>query len=85
MATMNKPTYLAIQQHSPHKPVLVFVASRRQTRLTALALLAHCAASERPRQFVHAADAEIAAACARVRDPHLRHTLAFGIAMHHAG
>lgn len=30
MATMNKPTYRAILQHSPTKPVLVFVSSRRQ-------------------------------------------------------
>jgi hypothetical protein len=34
MATMNKPTYAAIVTHSPNKPVLVFVSSRRQTRLT---------------------------------------------------
>lgn len=30
MATMNKPCYAAIQTHSPLKPVLVFVSSRRQ-------------------------------------------------------
>ena len=30
MATMNKPAYAAIQTHSPLKPVLVFVSSRRQ-------------------------------------------------------
>ncbi len=36
MATMNKPTYAAIMTYSPDKPVLVFVSSRRQTRLTAL-------------------------------------------------
>lgn len=29
MATMNKPAYAAIQTHSPRKPVLVFVSSRR--------------------------------------------------------
>ena len=39
MATMNKPTYQAIQQHSPTKPALVFVSSRRQTRMTALDLI----------------------------------------------
>jgi activating signal cointegrator complex subunit 3 len=85
MASMNKPTYQAIQQHSPTKPSLVFVSSRRQTRLTALALIAHCAASETPRQFVNLSDAELDGVCERVRDPHLRHTLTFGVAMHHAG
>lgn len=33
MATMNKPCYAAIQTHSPLKPVLVFVSSRRQVAL----------------------------------------------------
>lgn len=85
MATMNKPCYAAIETHSPHKPVLVFVASRRQTRLTAMALIGHCAASERPRQFVHVDEEALAAVLVKVRDPHLRHTLSFGVAMHHAG
>jgi activating signal cointegrator complex subunit 3 len=40
MATMNKPVFEAIKQHSPKKPTLVFVSSRRQTRLTALDLIA---------------------------------------------
>ena len=43
MATMNKPAFHAIQNHSPSNPVLIFVSSRRQTRLTALDLIAYCA------------------------------------------
>lgn len=39
MNSMNKPTYAAISTHSPTKPVLIFVSSRRQTRLTALDLI----------------------------------------------
>ncbi|ETO25856.1 hypothetical protein RFI_11282, partial [Reticulomyxa filosa] len=39
MQTMNKPTYHAIKSYSPQKPVLVFVSSRRQTRLTAIDLI----------------------------------------------
>ena len=35
MATMNKPCYAAILEHSLSKPTLIFVSSRRQTRLTA--------------------------------------------------
>jgi activating signal cointegrator complex subunit 3 len=46
MATMNKPAYAAILEHSPSKPVLIFVSSRRQTRLTALDLIALCAADD---------------------------------------
>lgn len=33
MATMNKPVYSAILTHSPEKPALVFVASRRQVHV----------------------------------------------------
>jgi activating signal cointegrator complex subunit 3 len=41
MATMNKPTYNKIKQFSEGKPTLVFVSSRRQTRLTALDVIAY--------------------------------------------
>lgn len=46
MGTMNKPAFKAIMQHSKDHPVLVFVSSRRQTRLTALDLIALCAADQ---------------------------------------
>jgi activating signal cointegrator complex subunit 3 len=85
MATMNKPTYAAITSHSPEKPVLVFVASRRQTRLTALDLITYAAADENPRQWLQMSEHELETYLARVRDPSLKHTLAFGIGMHHAG
>lgn len=39
--------------------MLVFVSSRRQTRLTALDLIGHAAADERPRQFVHCPEEEL--------------------------
>ena len=85
MATMNKPTYRAITTHSAGQPALVFVASRRQTRLTALDLINYCSADEREQQFLNASATELEPALARVRDPALRHTLAFGIGIHHAG
>ena len=52
MATMNKPTYAAITTYSPAKPVLVFVSSRRQTRLTALDLISFLAADDNPRKWL---------------------------------
>lgn len=48
-----QPTFSAIKQHSPEKPVLVFVASRRQTRLTAMAMIGFCASDENPYRFLH--------------------------------
>ena len=82
---MNKPAYAAIQTHSPTKPVLIFVSSRRQTRLTALDVIAYAAADERPEAFVNMTDAEVDQIQSSVKDPNLRHTLQFGIGMHHAG
>lgn len=85
MATMNKPCYAAITSHSPNKPVLVFVSSRRQTRLTALDLIQFSSADGNPRKFLHMSNEELEYYIASVRDPNLKHMLAFGIGMHHAG
>ena len=85
MATMNKPAYNDIKQHSPQKPVLIFVASRRQTRLTAYDLISH-AAGENPKQWIHdIPDHELQAVINGVGDSNLKHTLQFGIGLHHAG
>ena len=39
MNTMNKPAFIDIKKHSDNKSTLIFVSSRRQTRLTALDLI----------------------------------------------
>ncbi|XP_059178780.1 activating signal cointegrator 1 complex subunit 3-like [Physella acuta] len=85
MATMNKPTFQAIKTHSPRKPVLVFVSSRRQTRLTALDLIAYLAAEENSKQWLHMPEEDIELICAGVKESNLKLTLAFGIGIHHAG
>ena len=59
MATMNKPTYTAIRTYSPTKPILVFVSSRRQTRLTAFDLVAYVAREDNPKQWLHMAEDEV--------------------------
>lgn len=41
MQTMNKPAYNSIKKFSDGKPVIIFVSSRRQTRLTALDLISY--------------------------------------------
>ena len=85
MQTMNKPTYAAIQTHSPDKPVLVFVSSRRQTRLTALDLISLSAADGNPRKWMKMSEAVLQSALKLVQDPNLKTMLSFGIGMHHAG
>ena len=62
---MAKPTYQAILRHAPKKPVIVFVPSRKQTRLTAIDILTFSAAeiqveTETPRsRFLHVAEEDI--------------------------
>ncbi|KAJ2339614.1 activating signal cointegrator 1 complex subunit 3 [Coemansia sp. RSA 2673] len=85
MASMNRPAYRAIRTHSPQKPVIIFVSSRRQTRLTAQDLMAFCGMEDNPRHFMHMDDLEMEAVLERTQDPNLRLSLSFGIGMHHAG
>ncbi|TYG41947.1 hypothetical protein ES288_D12G217100v1 [Gossypium darwinii] len=85
MNSMNKPAYAAICTHSPTKPVLIFVSSRRQTRLTALDLIQYAASDENPRQFLSMPEEALQMVLSQVTDQNLRHTLQFGIGLHHAG
>jgi antiviral helicase SLH1 len=85
MQSMNRPTFLAIKAHSPTKPVIVFVASRRQTRLTARDLINFCGMEDNPRRFLHMSEEDLALNLTRVKDEALREALSFGIGLHHAG
>lgn len=85
MATMNKPCYAAIKQHSPDRPSLIFVASRRQTRLTAFDIINYAASDENPKKFLGCDESYIEAMADSIQDDALRHTLSFGIGLHHAG
>lgn len=85
MQSMNRPAYLAIKTHSPKKPVIIFVASRRQTRLTAKDIIAFCGMEDNPRQFLGVDEDELQALLTRVKDTSLKEALQFGIGLHHAG
>lgn len=54
IASMSKPVYNAILKYSPHKPVIVFVYSRKQARLTAIDILTYSACDLQPNRFFHA-------------------------------
>ncbi|CAA6657392.1 unnamed protein product [Spirodela intermedia] len=85
MNSMNKPAYAAICTHSPSKPVLIFVSSRRQTRLTALDLIQFAASDERPRKFLNMPEEVLQMVISQITDSNLKHVLQFGIGLHHAG
>lgn len=85
MQSMNRPTFLAIKNHSPDKPVIVFVASRRQTRLTAKDLINFCGMEDNPRRFLKMDEEDLQLNLARVKDDALKEAINFGIGLHHAG
>lgn len=85
MATMNKPTYNAIVEKSPTKPVIVFVSSRRQTRLTAMALISFLMVEQNTARFVRMNVDELSHTTSLIQDAYLKHCIQFGIGIHHAG
>eukprot|EP01059_Diplonema_ambulator_P031908 TRINITY_DN6011_c1_g5_i1.p1 TRINITY_DN6011_c1_g5~~TRINITY_DN6011_c1_g5_i1.p1 ORF type:complete len:2067 (+),score=794.61 TRINITY_DN6011_c1_g5_i1:370-6201(+) len=95
MATMNKPCFMAIEKHAKFvnkngietvKPVIIFVSSRRQTRLTGIDLISFLSVSNNPTLFTSEIEQdELDHYVGQCNDEHLRHMLAFGIGMHHAG
>lgn len=89
MATMNKPTYKAIMTHAREHPTLVFVSSRRQTRLTALDLIALMSGEQLTGDYsgkrADMTHEELEMVQYKIDDENLRNTVAFGIGMHHAG
>ncbi|KLU86282.1 hypothetical protein MAPG_05298 [Magnaporthiopsis poae ATCC 64411] len=85
MQSMNRPTFLAVKNHSPDKPVIVFVPSRRQTRLTAKDLINLCGMEDNPRRFLNMDEDDLQLNLARVKDEALKEAISFGIGLHHAG
>ncbi|KAF4517384.1 hypothetical protein B566_EDAN009812 [Ephemera danica] len=85
LSAMAKPTYNAILKHSPTKPVLVFVPTRKQARLTAIDLLTFTASEGQPNRFLHAQPDDLKPFLDRITDKTLKETLAQGVAYIHEG
>jgi hypothetical protein len=49
---MSKPAYSAVVGHSPDKPAIIFVPSRKQAQLTAIDLITYAAAGGSPGIFL---------------------------------
>ena len=68
LTSMMKPVYNAICRYSPKKPVIVFVPSRKQTRLTAVDILTYCAADLQPQRFLHCEAESLEAHLKHIKD-----------------
>ncbi|CAO1626159.1 unnamed protein product [Parajaminaea phylloscopi] len=89
MIAMAKPAYLAITEYAPDSPILVFVPSRKQARLTANDILAYALAdSDREggeSRFLNIDAQDLKQHLQRVQDVELAEVLEHGIAYYHEG
>ncbi|NXO69329.1 U520 helicase, partial [Phainopepla nitens] len=85
LLSMAKPVYHAVMKHSPKKPVLVFVPSRKQTRLTAINILTTCASDVQRHRFLHCAEKDLVPYLEKLSDPTLKETLVNGVGYLHEG
>ena len=66
---MAKPMYNCIVNHAGQRPAIVFVSSRKQTRITAVDILAFTAAEGKPERFLHAELQDVQPFIDRIFDP----------------
>eukprot|EP00118_Oscarella_pearsei_P003355 m.13994 g.13994 ORF g.13994 m.13994 type:complete len:2136 (+) comp25397_c0_seq1:78-6485(+) len=85
LTAMGKSVYQAISRHSPSKPVIVFVPSRKQARLTSIDLLTFCGADLKPQRFLHCAREDLSEHLDHIKDKTLKESLASGVAYAHEG
>jgi pre-mRNA-splicing helicase BRR2 len=87
ISAMSKPVYNAIVKFSPHKPVIVFVTSRKLSRLTAIDILTYCAAEGQASRFLHAdeEDTVFKQFLDNISDKTLKETVSQGVAYIHEG
>lgn len=83
MIAMSKPAYLAMVEYAPTKPVIIFVPSRKQCRLTVDDLLVHCAADSDPKRFLNIEEADLQPHLDHVNDKGLVECLKDGIGYYH--
>ncbi|KAJ6106764.1 hypothetical protein N7512_010281 [Penicillium capsulatum] len=83
MLAMSRPAYQSILQLSPDKPALIFVPSRKQTRSTAMDLLAACGMDDNEDRFLNADVEELAPLLNRVQEQTLATSLSHGIGYYH--
>ena len=83
MLAMARPMYASILQMSPDKPAMVFVPNRKQSRATALDLLAACVADDDEDRFLHASMEDIAPVLRHVQETALADSMSHGIGYFH--
>lgn len=83
MLGMAKPAYLAVNDWAGKKPVIAFVPSRKQCKLTANDILTYCLANEEGKRFLNIEEEDLQPHLDRLSDAGLKETLAYGIGYYH--
>ncbi|KAF9006973.1 Sec63 Brl domain-containing protein [Cyathus striatus] len=83
MIAMSKPAYLAVVEYSPTKPVIIFVPSRRQCRLTVDDILTHCSADDKSDRFLNIELEDLQPHLDHIKDQGLVETLKQGVGYFH--
>eukprot|EP00049_Salpingoeca_infusionum_P013623 m.254457 g.254457 ORF g.254457 m.254457 type:complete len:2135 (+) comp15493_c9_seq1:187-6591(+) len=83
LMSMARPVFNAIKKHSPVKPAMVFVPSKKQAQVTATDIYAFASADSSDIKFLRASEDDVADLLAKVRDEELRETLQNGIGYLH--
>lgn len=90
MIAMAKPAYLAILEYAPTDPVLIFVPTRKQTKLTVNDILSYALADSdreggRECSFLNMEPEDLQPHLDRLQDKELAECVAYGIAYYHEG
>ncbi|KAM5170739.1 U5 small nuclear ribonucleoprotein 200 kDa helicase [Mantella aurantiaca] len=85
LLSMAKPVYHSIVKHSPKKPIIVFVPSRKQTRLTAIDILNTCSSDVQRQRFLHCSEKDLTPYLDKLSDNTLKETLLNGVGYLHEG
>eukprot|EP00003_Mantamonas_plastica_P009401 TRINITY_DN1876_c0_g1_i1.p1 TRINITY_DN1876_c0_g1~~TRINITY_DN1876_c0_g1_i1.p1 ORF type:complete len:2192 (+),score=792.85 TRINITY_DN1876_c0_g1_i1:639-7214(+) len=85
MLAMAKPVYNAIVNHSEDKGTVVFVPSRKHTRLTAIDLHTYAFADKQANRFLKCTKEDLAPYLELVNNKALKGTLSFGVGVYHDG
>ena len=83
MIAMAKPAYLAIVEHSPNKPVIAFVHSRKQCQMTVNDILVYCSADGNEDRFLNIEMADLQPHLDHMTDKGLVECVKHGIGFYH--
>ncbi|BEJ17062.1 hypothetical protein CspHIS471_0604630 [Cutaneotrichosporon sp. HIS471] len=83
MLAMAEPAYLAMVENAKGRPTICFVASRKQTKLTANDILTYVLADEDEDRFLNVDRVDLEPHLERLDDVDLKETLRYGIGFYH--